>query len=120
MEMNRITEKFLDMKEVEEWWGCMNWPGVASRWKQFTEFIEEGLLDQSLQGSPEDIFQKFSRKLGRVRSYRALSLTEAQMQKIKDEDTIWPTGRLKKSKQEVEDLVWELGAWNVSHARLYI
>ena len=41
----------------------------------------------------EESFRGFAKYLGRVVSYRALSLTAPQFETIKNADSIWPSGR---------------------------
>lgn len=84
----------------------------------------------------KDAFRKFSQYLGRVTSYRALSLTPEQFEVIKQKNTIWPTGikisivipcfrsfllgRLSQSEEAVNNIVEKYGVWHVAYARLYI
>jgi len=94
--------------------------GVGSRWKQFLEFLAEETTQRGAPTDAIDSFKKFAQYLGRVVSYRALSLTPSQFETIKNADSIWPSGRLKTDEKELDDIVRKFGVRYVAYARLYI
>jgi len=65
-------------------------------------------------------FGGFAHYLGRVISYRALSLTREQYLKIRELNTIFPTGRLRADENTVNGIVEKYGVHHVAYARLYI
>lgn len=65
-------------------------------------------------------FEGFANKLGRVTSYRALSLTPQGFQTIKDNNSIWPSGQLRTSSSNLAKIVDSYGVRYVAIARLYI
>lgn len=94
-----------------------NYPGVGSRWEAFFKWLS------SLPTKPaslRDAFKGFSCVLGRVTSYRALSLTSPQYEKIRSDDSIYPTGRLKAPEDQVNAMVEKYGVVYIAVARLYI
>jgi len=101
-------DKFLD---------CTNWPGIGTRWKIFLQWLKNL---SSKPPSPLIAFEKFAQYLGRVTSFRALSLTTEQFKTIQDLNTIVPTGRLKASEGQVNSMIEKYGVFKIAYARLYI
>ncbi len=64
------------------------WYGVGSRWKEFFEWVQH-----HQQLSAMDAFKQFGNHLGRVTTYRALSLDNNGLETIQNNDSIWPSGR---------------------------
>jgi hypothetical protein len=58
--------------------------------------------------------------LGRVTSYRALALSNSELDKIFDMDLIFPSGQLKTSFRDLELVVSTHGACKIAVARLFI
>eukprot|EP01130_Rhizamoeba_saxonica_P012896 TRINITY_DN5479_c0_g1_i3.p1 TRINITY_DN5479_c0_g1~~TRINITY_DN5479_c0_g1_i3.p1 ORF type:complete len:233 (-),score=49.92 TRINITY_DN5479_c0_g1_i3:19-717(-) len=96
---------------------CLNWQGVSSRWARFLQFL---VNHEQLPETPRDAFNAFAQYLGRVTSYRALALTSDQYQFIVENDSIWPTGRLRTSEDNIRSIIDEKGAKYICKARLYI
>eukprot|EP01006_Ploeotia_vitrea_P045792 TRINITY_DN66969_c6_g1_i1.p1 TRINITY_DN66969_c6_g1~~TRINITY_DN66969_c6_g1_i1.p1 ORF type:complete len:307 (+),score=26.73 TRINITY_DN66969_c6_g1_i1:73-921(+) len=92
-------------------------PGVGTRWKQFLAWLQ---AEPELPTTAEHAFFKFAQSLGRVTSYRCLSLTPEQYKTIQDTNQIWPSGRLQVDDTVLNQLVDSEGVWKIAHARLYI
>jgi hypothetical protein len=95
---------------------CLNYPGVGTRWKEFLEY----LLQNKTLKTPKEAFSGFANHLGRVTSYRALSLTEQQFQNILESNEVFPSGRLKVNEEKLRQIVDENGVYKICYARLYI
>ena len=65
-------------------------------------------------------FCEFGKSLGRVKTYRALTLSDASFRAILDEDVIFPSGQLRVSADELADVVATKGVRCIAVARLYI
>ncbi|KAG2378540.1 hypothetical protein C9374_008179 [Naegleria lovaniensis] len=98
---------------------CLHIPGIGTRFQLFHSFLNNGQHDLS-QLSPHQAFLLFAKYLGRIRTYRALALTNDEYNTIIQQDSIHPTGRLKTTKENVEQMVQQHGIWKICHARLYI
>ena len=98
--------------------GLLRWPGIGTRWRQFVKWIE------SLEGretmSMEEAFSGFARFLGRVTTYRALSLDSAGLQRIFSANEIFPRGQLDVDAAKLAEVIEEHGVVKVVVARLYI
>jgi len=111
-----ILQEFNDAS-CNEFLGCLNWPGVGSRWRNFLNWLvlnKDGIKDT------RDAFEKYANYLGRVLSYRALALTDEQYNKIITDNSIYPSGRLRTDAQTIRDTINTMGVWKVCYARLYI
>eukprot|EP01129_Flabellula_baltica_P014908 TRINITY_DN7298_c0_g1_i1.p1 TRINITY_DN7298_c0_g1~~TRINITY_DN7298_c0_g1_i1.p1 ORF type:complete len:278 (+),score=39.24 TRINITY_DN7298_c0_g1_i1:222-1055(+) len=115
-----LNQVMIDFQDFPHLLGCLMWPGVGTRFSGFVSFIQSLDKDQVDKMSCLECFQLFANHLGRVVSYRALSLTTEQYDVITEKNTIWPTGRLRTSMEVLESIVNEKGVWYIAHARLYI
>jgi hypothetical protein len=95
---------------------CLNYPGVGTRWQEFHQY----LLENKNPKNPKEAFSGFANHLGRVTSYRALSLTDQQFKKILEVNEIFPSGRLKTTEEKLRQIVDENGVYKICYARLYI
>eukprot|EP01125_Pyxidicula_operculata_P010162 TRINITY_DN3352_c0_g1_i2.p1 TRINITY_DN3352_c0_g1~~TRINITY_DN3352_c0_g1_i2.p1 ORF type:complete len:293 (+),score=33.51 TRINITY_DN3352_c0_g1_i2:1395-2273(+) len=100
--------------------GCLNWPGVGTRWKDFGEYLKNALQSGDPPKTSLEAFKGYANKLGRVTSYRALSLTPEQYETIKNADSIWPSGRLRTTAEELHSIINQNGVKLIAYARLYI
>ncbi|CAE7899016.1 unnamed protein product, partial [Symbiodinium microadriaticum] len=95
----------------------LRWPGVGTRWREFIKWVT-GLPEPP--SSPELAFAGFARALGRVTTYRALSLDAAGLRRIIQAKEIFPRGQLEVSADELSRVIEEHGVVKVVVARLYI
>eukprot|EP01126_Amoeba_proteus_P006071 TRINITY_DN12107_c0_g1_i3.p1 TRINITY_DN12107_c0_g1~~TRINITY_DN12107_c0_g1_i3.p1 ORF type:complete len:300 (-),score=48.73 TRINITY_DN12107_c0_g1_i3:189-1007(-) len=116
-EAHKIINTF-DKAKLSSLLCCTNWPGIGTRWQTFFQWVMKQPNRAIL--TPREAFSGFAQFLGRVTSYRALSLTESQFKTIKSIDSVWPTGRLKAAEGKVNQIVETFGVRHVAHARLYI
>lgn len=101
--------------------GALAWPGVGTRWQRFINWWRQ--LHEAER--PHDAFGAlagFAQSVGRVRSYRALALDPKGLEAIRDEDEIFPSGRLKDGVDaaHLRRVVEEHGVSKVAVVRLYI
>jgi len=68
----------------------------------------------------ESTLRTFGNYLGRVTSYRALSLREDDFKVIQTNNTIWPSGRLKTTEENISKIIKIKGVKFIAYARLYI
>lgn len=99
--------------------GVLNWAGVGSRWEVFLRYISTHSKDISAV-STNDAFAGFVQYLGRVTSYRALALSNSELDKIFDMNFIFPSGQLKTTLHDLALVVSTHGACKVAVARLFI
>ncbi|CAE7474482.1 unnamed protein product, partial [Symbiodinium necroappetens] len=95
----------------------LRWPGVGTRWREFIKWVT-GLPEPP--SSPELAFAGFARALGRVTTYRALSLDAVGLRRIIQAKEIFPRGQLEVSADELSRVIEEHGVVKVVVARLYI
>ncbi|CAE7227588.1 unnamed protein product [Symbiodinium natans] len=95
----------------------LRWPGVGTRWRAFLRWLGE---QPEPTRSPEDALAGFARSLGRVTTYRALSLDAAGLRRIIEAKEIFPRGQLDVTAEELRRVVEEHGVVKVVVARLYI
>jgi hypothetical protein len=113
----------------------LRWCGVGTRWRQLWQFLtttSEGarLLTEATEVSKaepqarealqRDAFHAFAVSLGRVTTYRALSLDEAAYQRVLQADEIFPTGQLSQSAATLTAIIDTHGIRKVAVARLFI
>lgn len=101
--------------------GALAWPGVGTRWRRFISWW----LSLSEAERPRDAYAAlsgFARAVGRVRTYRALALDSAGLERILQEDEIFPSGRLKQGVDaaHLRSVVEQHGVMKVAVVRLYI
>ncbi|KAH3765680.1 hypothetical protein Pelo_2478 [Pelomyxa schiedti] len=97
---------------------CLQVPGVGTRWQSFVTWLKSS--PSVPEGDCERALFLYANFLGRVISYRALSLTDEQFNVITTNNTIWPTGRLRASDEAISRIVEKHGTHKVAYARLYI
>ena len=115
----RMIEAFRAGAVPERVFGVLNWPGVATRWRQFVPwFVAHRAQLASLNA--EAVFRNFAQHLGRVTTYRALALDEAALNKIIEADAIFPTGQLRYSADELCEVIETHGVRKILVARLFI
>eukprot|EP00026_Physarum_polycephalum_P013035 Phypoly_transcript_13396.p1 GENE.Phypoly_transcript_13396~~Phypoly_transcript_13396.p1 ORF type:complete len:273 (+),score=32.43 Phypoly_transcript_13396:211-1029(+) len=115
----QIVEAF-EKKKMQKFMGCLNWHGVGSRWKIFLDWLVEQPSESLDKSDPKEIFTKFAQHLGRVISFRALSLTHDGYATIEKANSIYPSGRLKVHEDKIDKFVLEYGVRKICYARLYI
>ncbi|KAL9648899.1 hypothetical protein ABK040_003828 [Willaertia magna] len=133
---NEMIQSF-QYYHFEKYLPCLHIPGIGTRWQEFLNFLlkhfslqqnslQQNTLQNTLQNQEEidlstrDCFIKFSNHLGKITTYRALALTQTEYEKIVSDNSIYPTGRLKTTKQECEEMVQQFGIYKICYARLYI
>eukprot|EP01087_Luapelamoeba_hula_P000376 TRINITY_DN10270_c0_g1_i2.p1 TRINITY_DN10270_c0_g1~~TRINITY_DN10270_c0_g1_i2.p1 ORF type:complete len:338 (-),score=65.75 TRINITY_DN10270_c0_g1_i2:126-1139(-) len=120
-----------DALTLEAYLPCLAWHGVGTRWRQFRTWAQQHALtarkEQATDDAapaagqdPTELFRAFANHLGRVRSYRALALTEAQYATVTELNSIVPTGRLRVGSDTIDAIVREEGVKKILYARLYI
>lgn len=107
-------------KSLSKFIPCLHVPGIGTRYKEFYNFLLSINCDKLEEMSGREAFEVFGQHLGRIRTFRALALTPPEYEKIVNDDSIFPTGRLKTDKETVESMVEQHGIWKICHARLYI
>ncbi|CAJ1407847.1 unnamed protein product [Effrenium voratum] len=95
----------------------LRWPGVGTRWRRFVRWAQE--MDPA-PDTPEKALAGFARALGRVTTYRALSLDALGLRRIVEAQEIFPRGQLEVSPERLTQVVEEHGVAKVVVARLYI
>ncbi|CAJ1335654.1 unnamed protein product [Effrenium voratum] len=95
----------------------LRWPGVGTRWRRFLRWAQE--MDPA-PDTPEKALAGFARALGRVTTYRALSLDALGLRRIVEAQEIFPRGQLEVSPERLTQVVEEHGVAKVVVARLYI
>lgn len=119
MEIHYGKEKVEEMEKLfsshKEFLPCLGNPGVATRFKQFYDYIKD-----SKHQSAYDAFVGFAEFLGRVKSYRALALTKKQFEDIEKKNEIFPSGILRTTEKELDKLINDVGVFKICYARLYI
>eukprot|EP01083_Nonionella_stella_P095538 268238_1 len=110
--------------------GALAWNGVVSRWRLFMAFLETQFTSANAEEKKEsntippadaqEALLKFGESLGRVVSYRALALTKEQYDSIVFLNEIVPTGQLRASLKEMQEIVNTHGITRITVARLYI
>mmetsp|Transcript_34980 Transcript_34980/g.80549 ORF Transcript_34980/g.80549 Transcript_34980/m.80549 type:complete len:330 (+) Transcript_34980:44-1033(+) len=93
----------------------LRWPGVGTRWREFVRW--EGA---KAAATPEHALGGFACALGRVTTYRALSLDAAGLQRILEAKEIFPRGQLDVSPEKLGEIIEVHGVAKVVVARLYI
>ena len=68
----------------------------------------------------EEAFRQFAYHLGRITSYRALSLTDEQFETIRKSNSIYPSGRLRVDEKTIDNYILAKGSKFIAYARLYI
>ena len=109
--------EILEKKNMSHLRGCLAHHGVSTRWKEFICFVDKL---EKIPDECRDAFVQFGNHLGRVISYRALSLTDSQYESIISEGEILPSGRLKTTEEELDKIVEENGINKICYGRLYI
>lgn len=101
--------------------GALAWPGVGTRWRRFLSWWRH-LADEERPRDAYAALAGFARALGRVRTFRALALDTAGLQRIIQEDEIFPSGRLKPGVDaaHLRGVVEEHGVEKVAVIRLFI
>ncbi|KAF0973667.1 hypothetical protein FDP41_007054 [Naegleria fowleri] len=116
-----MIQLFSASSGLDKFLPCLHIPGIGTRYLLFHSFLSQLQQEEDLsQLTPRKAFLRFANYLGRTRSYRALALTEDEYNKILQQDSIHPTGRLKTTRENVEQMVQQYGIWKICHARLYI
>lgn len=116
--------------------GVFNWPGLGTRYKAFFEWCKteleeahgdndnDGHDDASLPPSslvdPATALRGFGRFLGRVTTYRALSLSHEALESITKKDCIFPSGQLHVGEEALARDADAAGARTVAVARLFM
>ena len=103
--------------------GALAWPGVATRWKRFCAWYKEQTILGKAPRTAKKALAGFARAVGRVRTYRALALDDAGLQRILHaEDQIFPSGMLVPGVdgQHLHGVVETYGVAKVAVCRLYI
>lgn len=94
-------------------------PGVCSRLDEFLRWL--ALVEGDAERWEEmDALWAFARHLGRVVSYRALSLTVEQYESVRRAQCIFSRGRLRVSDAVLNDVVSANGVYSICLHRLYI
>ena len=109
-------KKAFKLNEFEAFLPCLNYPGVGTRWKEFLNYLKETKTHKT----SKEAFIGFANHLGRVTSYRALSITKQQLKNIKEANEIFPTGRLRTTEDILKQTVDKHGVFFICNARLYI
>jgi len=106
---------------------ALHWPGVGTRWRSFVKWCTEqsdatpdSPAKADLLATPEQAFRGFGQSLGRVITYRALALNDADLGQILEENCIFPSGRLHVDAERLKDIVAECGVRTICVARLFI
>jgi hypothetical protein len=113
-EAEQMVAAFRD-KRREPLLPLLAWPGVATRWKTFLEWLETTNENST---NLVDVFLAFAGYLGRLTSYRALALTEKEFSAIQETDSILPSGRLKTDAATLTSYVRQDGVRKVLLTRM--
>ncbi len=92
-------------------------PGIVSRLEHFTSWLHEQELDLM---DENQVLEKFAIFLGRVTTFRALSLTEEEYNGIRAAGVIFSKGRLRETDEKLESRVDKEGLFRICFYRLYI
>lgn len=96
--------------------GILRWPGIGTRWRPFVKWIQDGGRSRTML----EAFSGFARFLGRVTTYRALSLDSEGLQRILEAGEIFPRGQLDVDAAKLAEVIERHGVVKVVVARLYI
>jgi len=101
--------------------GALAWPGVGTRWRRFIAWWR-GLPQAERPMDAREALAGFARALGRVRTFRALALDGAGLQRILREDEIFPSGRLRSGVDAayLRNIVETHGVAKIAVVRLFI
>ena len=107
-------EEAFSVAGKSEYLPLLAWHGIGTRWQLLLQW-----LDQShVSGDLEEVFAAFAHSLGRLTSYRALALTEEQLQAIWAADTLVPSGRLKTDAVTLDAYLQEQGVRQILEKRI--
>jgi hypothetical protein len=102
-------------KKQESFLALLAWPGIATRWQVFLDWLE---MTNHASTDLESVFAAFARYLGRVTSYRALALTEEEYSAVLLLDSIKPSGSLKTDAATLTELVRKEGVRKILYTRM--
>lgn len=105
--------------------GALAWPGVGTRWQRFVAWWRnwrERQKQQNYELMAREALAEFAKAIGRIRTFRALALDDADLQRILDRDEIFPSGLLQPGIDEfaLRRVIDQHGVRKVAVCRLYI
>eukprot|EP01105_Mastigella_eilhardi_P008283 TRINITY_DN2018_c0_g4_i1.p1 TRINITY_DN2018_c0_g4~~TRINITY_DN2018_c0_g4_i1.p1 ORF type:complete len:281 (+),score=51.56 TRINITY_DN2018_c0_g4_i1:59-844(+) len=119
--MKQVERMYTGMSAREDLLPCLAIPGIGSRFDTFHDWLfGQNNAAAIPTGGVEQAIAAFSDFLGRVTTYRALSLSPEQYHAIEQADVIFPTGRLRVGDEQLRQVVADEGVRKVAFARLYI
>jgi len=96
----------------------LNWPGIGTCWREFLAWCQ--VAESTDTATPAAALRGFGRSLGRVKTYRALAIDAAALQRILDADCICPSGQLRVGAGILENIVNTKGIRAVGVTCLFI